>query len=180
MYFIRGGFVKQLGHYETLDKMPKLSVDLILYICDISSENLGLILRSADIFGVHTVYYHQGNNTVNNKQIAKVSRNSSIPVHFVNDAEALLSIKENGYSVVALEITDVSVPLKEMPLKEKNCLVIGNEKTGVPDSILDIADCSCHIEMIGNRISSLNVSIAASIALYDIAQHYLFEKRNSG
>ena len=45
--------MRQLGHYETLDKMPKLSIDCVLYICDVSLENLGLILRSADIFGVN-------------------------------------------------------------------------------------------------------------------------------
>jgi tRNA G18 (ribose-2'-O)-methylase SpoU len=51
--------MRQLGHYETLRRMPKATVDCVLYACGISCENLGLILRSADIFGVGAVYYQR-------------------------------------------------------------------------------------------------------------------------
>ena len=160
--------MEQLGHYDTLKIMPKLDIDCVLYACDISSENLGMILRSADIFGVSAVYYQQGNNTVNNKQLLKLSRNSIIPIYFFDGIDSLLNIREKGYQIIALEITNTSVPLRFISFPRKTCLVIGNEQSGVPKSILDIAVKSCHIEMIGGHISSLNVAVAASIALYEI------------
>jgi tRNA G18 (ribose-2'-O)-methylase SpoU len=169
--------MKQLGHYETLEKMPKLDIDCVLYICNVSCENLGLILRSADIFGANTVYYRQDNITVNNKQLLKLSRNSNIPVCFSDGIDSLLNLKNNGYQIMALEITNTSFPLKHSKLKQKTCLIIGNEKSGIPEDALDIADCSYHIEMIGGHISSLNVSIATSIALYEITQYHLSRQR---
>ena len=169
--------MRQLGHYETIEKMPQVSLDCVLYVCGISSENLGLILRSADVFGVSAIYYHgrQHDDTANSKQLSKLSRNSSVPVYFVDELEALIKLKNSGYEIVALEITDTSVPLRMFPLKQKTCLVVGNEKNGVPEDILDLADCACHIEMTGGHISSLNVSVATSIALYEITRK-LFEE----
>ena len=148
--------------------MPKLDLDCVLYVCDITSDNLGLILRSADIFGVNAVYYQLGINTVNNKHIKNLSRNSNIPIYFSDGIESLLNIRDKGYQIIALEITNTSVPLRLVSFPQKTCLVIGNEQNGVPKSILDIAENSCHIEMIGGHISSLNAAIAASIALYEI------------
>jgi len=165
--------MRQLGHYETLEKMPKLDIDCVLYICNVSIENLGLILRSADIFGVNTIYYRQDNQTVNNKQLLKQSRHSNIPIYFSDELNLLLNLKDSGYQIAALEITSTSIPLRLGSFSQKTCLVIGNEKSGVPEDVLDIADCSYHIEMIGDHISSLNVSIATSIALYEITQRHL-------
>jgi tRNA G18 (ribose-2'-O)-methylase SpoU len=168
--------MKQLDHYEALEKMPKLDIDCVLYICGISSENLGLILRSADIFGINAVYYRLGNNTINSKQLTKLSRNSNVPVCFEEEMESILKLKNNGYCIVALEITNTSIPLRAVNFTHKTCLVVGNEKNGISEDILDIVDISSHIEMIGGRISSLNVSVATSIALYEITQHRLSEK----
>ena len=50
--------MKQLGHYDTLKKMPSINNVCILCVCGLTTENLGLILRSADIFGVSEVYYY--------------------------------------------------------------------------------------------------------------------------
>ena len=165
--------MRQLDHYETLLKMPKLDIDCVLYICNVSVENLGLILRSADIFGVNAVYYRQNNQIVKNKQLLKLSRNSSIPIYFTGELSSLFNLKNSGYQIAALEITDTSIPLRLGSFSQKTCLVVGNEKNGIPREVLDIADYSYHIEMIGDRISSLNVSIATSIALYEITKRPL-------
>ena len=157
----------QLGHYDTLDKMPDVKIDCVLLVCGISSENLGLIMRSADVFGANAIYY-LGN--ADSKKLSKLSRNSHIPVHFVSDSA---SIKGQGYQMVALEITDNSIPLRSKAFQDKVCLVIGNEQKGIPDDMLNEVEDTCHIEMIGGRISSLNVSMATSIALYEISQFFL-------
>jgi len=60
-----------------------------------------------------------------------------------------------------------------MTFQQKTCLIIGHEKNGIPEPLLDISDCICHIEMPGGNISSLNVSIAASIALYEITRQHI-------
>jgi len=169
--------MKQLKYYDILKKMPKFDIDCVLYVCDISNDNLGLILRSADIFGANAIYYRQGYNIINNKRLSKLSRNSNIPIYFTDGIKPLLTLKDSGYSIAALEVTDTSMPLRDVTFQHKICLVIGNEQNGIPDDILNTADYSCHIEMIGKHISSLNVSVATSIALYEITQYYLLCKK---
>ena len=168
------GIVQQLNYYETIEKMPKFDIDCVLYICDITSENLGLILRSADIFGATEVYYCCGFNTVSNRKLTRLSRNSTTKIHFVDTEDSILSrLKKMGYTILALEITDTSVPLRTVSLRQKICLVVGNERNGVPENILGMADLSGHIEMPGIHIASLNVAVATSIALYEISRQHL-------
>lgn len=165
--------MKQLGHYETLGKMPKLNIDCVLYAHNVSRENFGLILRSADIFGVKSIYYFQEKNSVNQKRLSKLSRNSGVPVVFTTDIEPLLSLKAEGYQLAALEVTESSIPLRKGNFKPKVCFIIGNEKNGIPENILNIADRAYHIEMTGSFISSLNAAVAASIALYELNRFFL-------
>ena len=165
------GLEKQLDHYETLNKMPKLDIDCVLCVCGVTSENLGLILRSADIFVVKMVYYY-GNGVADVKSVLKISRNSGVLIEVVDNFDFLFSLKDSDYQIVSLEITNKSIPLRMSSFNTKICLVVGNERNGVPEDLLEASDISCHIDMFGN-ISSLNVSIATSIALYEISQYHL-------
>ena len=65
----------------------------------------------------------------------------------------------------ALEITDQSVPLRTFSFPAKTCLIVGNERHGVPEELLTLADGACYIEMYGANISSLNVSVSTAIAV---------------
>ena len=77
--------------------------------------------------------------------------------------------KEAGYRVIALEITEESVPLYK--LKNDNnqhtVLIVGSERHGITKELLDLSDEVYHIEMYGQN-SSMNVVQATSIALYEI------------
>jgi tRNA G18 (ribose-2'-O)-methylase SpoU len=128
--------MNQLGHYETLERMPALKSDCVLFACGISCENLGLILRSADIFGVNTVYYYKGASAVNDGQLARVSRNADVSVYVSAGLETLLGLRGCGYQLAALEITDTSIPLRFADFERKICLIVGNERGGVPEDIL--------------------------------------------
>lgn len=156
----------QLNHYQTLDKMKDtvLNSDLYLFVCGISAENLGLILRSADIFGVKKIIYY-GNETDRTQKIKKLSRNATLEVEYTDDDNILDKLKSQNYNILALEITDTAEPLNKIVFGDKTCLVVGNEQHGIPQNILDKCDKSYYIEMISKNISSLNVAVATSIAL---------------
>ena len=47
------------------------------------------------------------------------------------------------------------------------CIVLGNEITGVSKELIDIADTSFEIPMLGMK-QSLNVSVAYGIAVYEM------------
>jgi tRNA G18 (ribose-2'-O)-methylase SpoU len=80
------------------------------------------------------------------------------------------ALKEQGYTVFALESTEASVSLFETTLPDAVkplALVVGNEVTGVDPEILALCDKAVHIPMLGYK-HSLNVSIAFGIAVYHL------------
>ncbi len=139
----RGITVKQLNHYETMQIIRPCHSELVLCLCGVTCENFGLILRTADVFSVSRIIY-LGREPENERKFQKIS---------------------SGYKVYALEITDQSVPLRTFSFPAKTCLIVGNERHGVPEELLTLADGACYIEMYGANISSLNVSVSTAIAV---------------
>ncbi|MBQ9902046.1 MAG: TrmH family RNA methyltransferase [Clostridia bacterium] len=156
--------MKQLDHYETMRNIRSCPSELLLCLCGVTCENLGLILRTADVFAVKKIFYY-GEISKNESKIIRVSRGASIPVEFTDSLPFVHDLRQDGYTLTALEITDESVPLRTFAFPSKTCLIVGNERHGVPQELLDIVDNACYIEMYGNHISSLNVSISTAIAL---------------
>lgn len=168
--------MKQLNHYDTLAKMKFIETDLILFLCGISKENLGLILRTADIFSIKKIYY-LGDIPDKLAKLEKYSRGANTSIAFVNNICILDVLKSEGYRIVSLEITDESTPLRSATFEEKTCLIVGNENVGIPQDILDKSDCAYHIEMIGQHISSLNVSMSAAIAINKYVENLIYKKK---
>lgn len=71
----------------------------------------------------------------------------------------------DGFRIVALEQTANSVPLQSYAFAKKTCLVLGNERTGVPAEILHLVDDCVEIPQFG-RVRSLNVHVSGSIAIW--------------
>lgn len=86
-----------------------------------------------------------------------------------NALEYLKKLKEENYQIVALEQTSRSKILfnKDFKLNKNVVLVLGNEVEGVRPELLEIAHLHLEIPMHGEK-SSLNVSVAAGIALYNL------------
>ena len=68
---------------------------------------------------------------------------------------------------MALELTDKSVPLNKFKPKFPLALIVGHETRGIPVSVLKNCDDVVAIPMKGLK-ESLNVSVAAGVALYKI------------
>jgi tRNA G18 (ribose-2'-O)-methylase SpoU len=75
---------------------------------------------------------------------------------------------KKGYDIIALEISDISIPSERIALDKKAVvLIIGNEQFGISDEILALTSKHMHIEMYGEN-SSMNVVQATGIALYTL------------
>jgi len=89
-----------------------------------------------------------------------------------NAVDEIHRLKQNGYTVAALEITDsptvaADLPESAFPL----CLVAGNEVAGVSDDTLNACDFAIELPQLGVK-QSLNVSVAVGIMLFDLLRHY--------
>ena len=87
--------------------------------------------------------------------------------HRIDDpADAVAAAKAAGYRVVGIELADRAEPLHAVNLTGATCLALGHEDRGLSQPVLDGAEALAFIPQLG-KVGSLNVAVAASIALYE-------------
>jgi tRNA G18 (ribose-2'-O)-methylase SpoU len=167
--------IRQLSHKES-NHSEKIFP--IILICDglKSPSNIGGVFRVCDALGIPEIIFCNSQINFNSPRLKKTARNTQ---HYVSYSEnkntlnAIINLKDNGFKIIALEITDSSESIENLPLfdNQKIALIIGNENEGVSDSILTNSDQSAHIDMNGKN-SSMNVVQATSIALYTLINKF--------
>ena len=142
-----------------------------------SSHNVGSCFRTADGVGVDFMYLvgitplpHDSFGR-SNKEIAKTALGAEKTVlwkHVASLATLIKKLKKEGVCVFALEQSAVSQNIKTVQLKQQWALIVGNEVTGIESKYLTQCDGVLELPMRGTK-ESLNVSVAAGIALYQLA-----------
>jgi len=138
-----------------------------------SCHNVGAMFRTADAFGVSKIFLVGYTASPPKPQIDKVSLGAEkwIPWEKRKDLKRLVkSLKKKGVRIVGLEKTEMSEKIEDLRLKIANhdiALIVGNEVDGISEDILKLCDEVVHIPMCGKK-ESLNVSIAAGVAMYEI------------
>jgi tRNA G18 (ribose-2'-O)-methylase SpoU len=87
-------------------------------------------------------------------------------VHIADRPALDALVADRGYTVVCLEETPEAVPLAEFEWPPQPLMVFGQEGPGVPGELRERADRTVLIPQFGS-IRSLNVGVAAGIAMYD-------------
>lgn len=137
-----------------------------------SAHNVGAMFRTADGVGIDKIYLTGYTVCPPHPRLDKVSLGAEkwTPWEYVKQSGRLLKkLKAEGYNIVALEQTKKSVTLYKWEPIFPLALVVGNEKTGVTKNLIMYCDSIVHIPMRGKK-RSLNVSVAAGVALYHIAK----------
>lgn len=164
---------EQLQHTTTQFTKKQFSITLL---CDRvnSPANIGSLFRIADSFGIEEIYFCGEDITVISKRMQRTARSTHQIIPY-NQEESLVDtiqlLKNKGYTILALEITDTSIPVSNYvpSIDEKIALVIGEENFGVSADALTMVQQSLHINMYGHN-SSMNVATATGIALYEITK----------
>jgi 23S rRNA (guanosine2251-2'-O)-methyltransferase len=165
--------VRPLKAWDEHDLMQGLSQtvgDPLLLILDgvTDPHNLGACLRTADAAGAHAVLIPKDRAATVDGVVRKVAAGAAefVPVASVtNLARTIDLLKERGIWVVG---TDGEVPqtLYASDLKRPLALVLGAEGGGMRRLTRDRCDFLVRIPMAG-QVESLNVSVAAGIALFE-------------
>ena len=145
-----------------------------------SEHNVGSIFRTADAAGVQKIYLCGITPTPQDRfgrpvgKISKVALGAEtyIPWEQVRSTARLLDkLREDGWTIVALEQCRQSVPLRDVHFskreQKKLALVVGNEVRGLTPAILRRADEIVEIAMRGRK-ESLNVAVAFGIAIFSL------------
>ena len=134
--------------------------------------NVGSIFRTADAAGVEELWLCGITGRPPRREISKTALGAEEAVRWREAAtalEAVESLREGGRLIIALERTSTSVPLAGADIRFPCALLLGNEVTGLSAEAIEAADLACHIPMHGVK-SSLNVAVAAGVALYELCR----------
>ncbi|MEX0945528.1 MAG: TrmH family RNA methyltransferase, partial [Balneolaceae bacterium] len=148
----------------------------ILWLHDIRSmHNVGAAFRSADAFGIRECWLSGFTPTPPRPEITKTAIGAEEHVQWrsiENEIEAIHDLKSKNYLILGLEQTDKSIMIQDYSISNQPiCLILGNEVTGLDKSLLPHLDSAVEIPQFGMK-HSLNVSVAAGIALYAFFQKY--------
>ncbi len=160
--------------YAALDELLKAparkGVAPLLLVLDGVEDprNLGAILRTADAAGVHGVVIPERRAAGLSETVAKAAAGAveHVPVaKVVNIANTLDELKKAGIWVAGAEAGGGTV-YWDADLARPTALVLGGEDRGVRRLVRERCDYLLSLPLLG-RITSLNVSVAAGILLYE-------------
>lgn len=139
-------------------------------------RNFGAIARTAECAGVDAIIVPAKGGALINSDAMKTSAGA---LHFMpvcrseNLKDTIIYLKNSGIQVIACtEKTDQ--PIYAQDFNAPVCLLLGSEEDGVSPAYLKLADGSVMIHMSG-QIASLNVSVAAAIAMYEVVRQRTIE-----
>jgi 23S rRNA (guanosine2251-2'-O)-methyltransferase len=162
--------LKAWNEHDLTDALSQLTVDPLLLVLDgvTDPHNLGACLRTADAAGAHAVVIPKDRAASVDGVVRKVAAGAAefIPVATVtNLARTLGVLKERGIWVVGTD-GEAEQALYSADLKRPLALVLGAEGSGLRRLTKDTCDFLVRIPMAGH-VQSLNVSVAAGIALFE-------------
>ena len=134
-------------------------------------HNVGAIVRTADAAGCHGIVRQARRAASLDGAAAKASAGAVAHVRIatvVNIARAIEELKELGVWTVGLE-GSADASYDEADLTLPTALVLGAEGTGLRRLVRERCDRLVSIPMFGS-VSSLNVSVAAGVALFEAAR----------
>jgi 23S rRNA (guanosine2251-2'-O)-methyltransferase len=161
--------VKFISIEELIEKhQNKDQVNYLLLDGVTDVRNLGAIIRNAESMNCDVVILPENNSATINETTIKASAGSiyNIPICKVRHLfYELMHLKSEGIQCIA--ITEKSQHnIYDYKLQEKMAFIIGDEGKGISLKILKACDMKLKIPLTG-KTSSLNVSVATGIALYE-------------
>ena len=130
-------------------------------------HNLGAIIRTSEGAGIDGIVIPKKGAADVTNTVHRVSMGASlsVPVWQTNIYPAVKQMQDEGLRVIGIDASG-SVPYYEEKLSGAVALVLGGEDRGINPTLLSKCDSVVSIPMRG-KISSLNVSVAAGIVLYE-------------
>jgi len=174
---VRGGVhqgvvaeVTQAPDYGVQDLVASADGPALLVVLDgiEDPQNVGAILRTVDAAGAHGLVRQTRHAARLDGAAAKASAGAIAHVKVasvVNIARAIAELKEAGVWTIGLD-AEARDAYDEVDFTQPSALVVGAEGQGLRRLVRESCDRLASIPMRG-QVSSLNVSVAAAIVLFE-------------
>lgn len=135
----------------------------------VDATNIGAIFRSAAALGIDAVLLTTDSCDPLNRRAVRVSMGSVFLVPWTWVEQPLACLHGLGFRTAAMALTDRSIPLDALVLKEEPrlALVMGTEGDGLPRETIAGADYVVRIPM-AHGVDSLNVAAASAVAFWEL------------
>ena len=130
-------------------------------------HNLSAILRTCDAAGVFEANFICNKNEV--QTFNSTAQGSQKWVKLNNHSssiDAAKILKKRGFKLFGTTLNKKSIDYRKLDFTQNTCFVLGAEKWGLSDDLIEEVDECIYIPMYG-MVQSLNVSVAASILLFE-------------
>ena len=147
-------------------------IPLIVVLDHIRSlNNVGSVFRTSDAFRVEAIYLCGITACPPNAEIHKTALGAEETVdweYFKDTPEAVDKLRQEGYTVCAVEQAEGSVMLDNLQLDKtkKYAIVMGNEVKGVQQNVVDNCDICIEIRQYGRK-HSLIVAVTSGFVIWD-------------
>lgn len=159
-----------LAEYKASEKQP-----IVVVLDHVRSlYNVGSVFRSSDAFCIEGVVLCGITARPPHPEIHKTALGAEESVewkYFEQTEDALTWLKQQGYTVLAIEQCEGSTMLQNFQREpgKKYAVVLGNEVKGVQQQVVDLCEGCLEIPQYGTK-HSLNVSVAAGIILWHLSK----------
>jgi len=143
---------------------------LLMLDCLQDPQNFGALLRTTEIVGVHGVVIPKRRAVGITPAVVNSSAGATehlLVARVTNLVRTMEELKVKGLWILGLEDVPQARPYYQSDLKVPLALVVGSEGRGMGRLVRETCDILIRLPMRG-KISSLNVAVAGSIALYEV------------
>lgn len=153
--------------YKHTEKLP-----FVVILDSVRSlNNIGSVFRTSDAFLVERILLCGITATPPSPEIHKTALGAEDSVkweYYQTTQQALTLLKEQGYTLFAIEQVENSVMLQDVELDKhkKYAVILGNEVKGVQQEVVDMCDNCIELPQFGTK-HSLNVSVTAGIVIWE-------------
>lgn len=158
--------MKELSVEEIQAIVQEQSLPATVAMHNVSGNlNLGSIIRTANFLGFEEVLYYGRRKW--DKRGAVGTYHYTKLTYFDSEEAFLNTLSEREYNLVALENNlSYTSSIEKFTWPKNPCIIVGEEESGLTEEVLCNAYACVEIPGRGS-VRSLNVSVAASIAMYD-------------
>lgn len=156
---------KRLNRFQ--DVINNKQMDLTV-ICDRISDphNISAVMRTCESVGVNEIHVI---NSLENPILGKkssASANKWIDVYNYKSYYQVLKKINTNYQIISTVLDKNATSIYDLDLTKPTAIVLGNEHSGISEEMQLKSNIKAFIPMFG-LVQSLNVSVAASVILYE-------------
>ena len=152
-------------------KEPKEIGEKVLILDHLQDPgNLGTIIRSAVAFNIDTIVLSIDTVDLYNDKVIRSSEGMIFNINIIKrDLNSFIKeLKNNDYEIIGTNVSKGN-DINNINLNNKFAILMGNEGTGLKVELQELCDVFLYIKM-NELCESLNVGVATSIILYEIAK----------